>query len=184
MIRALIIGICGVVIVIFGYIYFLNSQKTSVVNTSSEEVLPADRQVIVTDADTVDTLSLFYVATDDNGKSGKKIGCNDSLVKVTREIDSAYTIKDALEELLSDKNEYYGESGLYNSLYQSELEVQEVSVINGIANISLSGTVVLGGVCDSPRITEQLQETVLQFPHVTEVKIQVNAVPLLDVVSQ
>jgi hypothetical protein len=166
--------------VIFGYIYFLNSQKTLIV-THSPSPTP---EVVVTDADTVDTLALFYVAPDDNGKSGKKIGCNDSLVKVTKKKDSAYTVNDALQELLSDKSEYYRDSGLYNSLYQSDLQVQEVSVINGIANISLTGTITLGGVCDSPRVIEQLQETVLQFPHVTEVAIQVNTVPLLDVISQ
>jgi hypothetical protein len=179
MIRLLIIGVGAVVIVIFGYIYFLNSQKTSITNSVSPT--PA---VVVTDSDTVDTLSLFYIAPDDNGISGKKIGCNDSLVKVTKEKGSAYTIRDALQELLVDKSEYYGDSGLYNALSQSDLQLQDVSVVNGIATILLTGTVKLGGVCDSPRVVEQLQETVLQFPHVQEVKIQVNGIPLLDAINQ
>ena len=62
------------------------------------------------------------VAIGDNGAAGKRAGCGDSLVPVN--IEAPYTqgvLKAALEYLLAQKSQYYGQSGLYNALYQSNL---------------------------------------------------------------
>ena len=46
-------------------------------------------------------VKVYLVALDDKGKKGKKIGCDDSLVAVTRTIKAtASPLKAALEELL------------------------------------------------------------------------------------
>jgi hypothetical protein len=128
---------------------------------------------------------IFLVAVDDNGKTGKKIGCGDSLIPVTRDIEPTTTpLKAALEELLSLKTQTYGESGLYNALYQSDLTVEKATVTDGKAQVSLRGTYALGGTCDTPRFTEQLRETVLQFPSVDEVAILLNGKPIDDALSQ
>ncbi len=57
----------------------------------------------------------------DNGVSGTKFGCDDSLVAV--EVPIAPTVgvlRAALNQLLSLKSSYYGQSGLYTALYQSD----------------------------------------------------------------
>jgi LysM repeat protein len=114
---------------------------------------------------------IFLVSTDDGGP----IGCGDTLVAVTQEIPSTRgVLRAALERLLSLHSAYYGESGLYNALYQSQLAIEDVRIDNRVATIRLTGQVVLGGVCDTPRVTAQLEQLALQFSTVDQVKIYIN----------
>lgn len=131
------------------------------------------------------TVNIYLVALDDGGASGKEIGCNDSLVPVEQTITAVQTpLQAALQELLSLKEQYYGESGLYNALYQSNLQIQEVTITDSTAVIRLTGTMQLGGVCDAPRIENQLKETALQFETVERVSIFINGEPLEAVLSE
>lgn len=130
-------------------------------------------------------IKLFFIAPDDQGKSGKQIGCGDSAVPVTLTIPYTKTpLTEAYRLLLADKNRYYGQSGLYNSLYQSDLTIHNISVENGKALVSLSGKLVLGGVCDNPRVEAQLSQTAQQFPTVKELTILINNVPLQSLLSE
>jgi hypothetical protein len=129
-------------------------------------------------------VQIFLVAMEDNGRSGKKIGCDDSIVPVQVAIaPTRGVLRAALGELLSLKESYYGQSGLYNALYQSDLKLDSVSIEHGEAIIHLSGTLMLGGVCDNPRVEAQLEETALQFSTVSKVSIFVNGEPLEEVLS-
>jgi hypothetical protein len=130
-------------------------------------------------------VKVFMVALGDNGKSGKKIGCDDSVVAVNRTIPSTSApLTAALKELLAVRQRTYGESGLYNALYQSNLKVAGVALVSRKATVNLTGTVLLGGVCDSPRFAAQIQETALQFPTVGEVAVTINGVPLDKFLSE
>ena len=130
------------------------------------------------------TIKLFFVALEDNGKSGKKIGCNDSLVGVTRTIPARVaSLSAALAELVSSRDRYYGQSGLYNALSQSTLTLVGVRLVNERAEIDLSGTVSLAGACDRPRFEAQIKETALQFPTVKTVVVHINGAPLETILS-
>lgn len=130
-------------------------------------------------------IKLFFVAIDDNGKSGKKIGCGDSLVAVNRSIPSTSApLTAAVKELLGMHDQFYGQSGLYNALYQSRLTVAGISITNAKATINLNGSLTLGGVCDNPRVAAQLQQVALQFSTVKEVAINVNGVSLDKLLSE
>jgi len=72
----------------------------------------------------------------------------------------------------------YGQSGLYNALYLSNLSIANAAVIDGEAVIDLKGNLVFGGECDIPRIEEQLHAIALQFHTVDSVSITINGVPL------
>lgn len=121
---------------------------------------------------------IFLIALDDNGKSGKLVGCNDSLMAVEREISKKQTVLQAsLEDLLSLKSQSYGQSGLYNALSLSDLKLESVSLAAGKATIKLTGDLKLGGECDDPRFEGQIKETALQFPEVKEVEILINGRP-------
>ncbi|HYJ45310.1 MAG TPA: hypothetical protein VEV81_01765, partial [Pyrinomonadaceae bacterium] len=51
-------------------------------------------------------IKVYLVKVGDAGKSGKKIGCDDSLYAVTRTVKATATpLKSAIEELLSMSNE-------------------------------------------------------------------------------
>jgi hypothetical protein len=92
-------------------------------------------------------------------------------------------LRAALTSLLAIHDQYYGESGLYNALYQSHLAVGDVAISSGTATIHLSGTLTLGGECDSPRVEAQLKQTALQFSTVHSVSIFINDRPLGDLLS-
>ncbi len=130
------------------------------------------------------TVKLFLVALNDNGKSGKMIGCQDSVVAVDRAIpETSAPLTAALNQLLSIHTQYYGQSGLYNALYQSNLKLSGVSITSGKAIINLTGTYSLGGVCDGPRFIAQIQETALQFSTVQEVAVFLNGKPIDVILS-
>ncbi len=130
-------------------------------------------------------VKIFLIAIDDNGKSGKKIGCNDSVVPVERPVPSTQApLAAALTELFSIHDRNYGQSGLYNALYQSTLKVDSTTIASAKATVNLSGKVTLGGVCDNPRVKAQIEETALQFPTVSQVQVFVNNIPIDQVLSE
>ncbi len=139
---------------------------------------------VVTEEPSPQTAQFFLIALEDNGQSGLAVGCGDSAVPVTVEVPAgSEPLRVALETLLAIHEPYYGESGLYNALYQSDLQVQSATMEGGQAVVHLSGTLMLGGVCDNPRVQAQLEETVRQFSPTGQVAVFVNDVPLADVLS-
>jgi spore germination protein GerM len=129
-------------------------------------------------------VKLFLIAVDDSGRSGKKIGCGDSVVAVTRELrPTRAPLRAALEELLIPRT-YGSDPELYNALSQPELRLVSVSVRRGLAKLSFAGRLVMGGVCDGPRVRAQIEETALQFPTVKKVKVFINGAPLSAYLSE
>jgi len=133
----------------------------------------------------LDNVKLYLVAIGDNGGTGTLIGCGDSLVPVDVRITPTLgVLRAALNELFKlEGQQYYGQSGLYNALYQSDLVIEDVAVVGSEARIVLTGTLTLGGVCDGPRLEEQLKALALQFSTVERVSIYINGESLEDVLS-
>jgi spore germination protein GerM len=133
----------------------------------------------------VQEVKVFLIAVDDAGRSGKKIGCDDSVVAVTRALRPTRTpLKAALKELLRIPRSYGSEPELYNALHQSELRLESVSIRRDVARLNFAGRLVTGGVCDSPRVQAQIEETALQFPTVKQVKVFINGTPLSAYLSE
>ena len=135
--------------------------------TSKPPVAPKTRKVKV-----------YLVKVDDRGKSGKKIGCGDSLYAVTRTVKwTATPLKSAIEELLSMSNE----EGNY---WKGEnLKLEKAAINKGAANIYITGNgPQVAGVCDEPRIKSQIEATARQFPSVKRVIVYVNGEPLSYVI--
>lgn len=148
------------------------------------ELLEAQRRQPAPQPPTFRHVRLYLIAIDDQGRSGKQIGCNDSVVPVTMAIKpTTAPLTAALEQLLALDRPYFEQTGLYNALYRSNLTVDRVTVQGGQATIWLTGDVQLGGVCDNPRIDAQITETARQFSTVDEVVVFVNGQRLEDVLS-
>ena len=147
--------------------------------------LAASPTPVAADSTGANTVKIFMVAMNDNGVKGTKIGCGDSIVPVSVPITPTLgVLRAALTKLLSVKTRFFGgESDLYNSLYQSNLNLDSLNLQDGVATIRLSGTVVLGGVCDTPRFQAQLEQPALQFSTVKQVNIFINDKPLSEVLS-
>lgn len=129
-------------------------------------------------------VKVYLVAVGDNGKIGRKIGCEDSLVAVTRKVKpTAAPLRAALDELLSIPREYAGDSRLNNFWVGRNLRVKSVAVRAGTATIYIVGEgPFIAGVCDEPRVTEQIEATARQFPTVRRVKVFVNGRRLADAI--
>ena len=154
---------------------------------SSTPVLPAATQVppvVPTSTPEEQLVKIFLIALEDNGQGGTLVGCGDSAIPITVTIPPTQGIlRAALEKLFSAKNQFYGESGYYNALYQSDLQVTGVTIEQGKAIINLTGSIMLGGVCDAPRVEAQIEQTALQFSTVSDVAVFVNDTPLEEVLS-
>jgi len=149
-----------------------DTEPTNVINNISDSESDKDERV-----------KIFFVKIGDDGDSGKKIGCGDSLVGIEEVISQTSTpLVSTLQKLLSIE-ERTVESDLYNSLADSDLRVENVFIENDTAKIMLTGKLTVGGVCDTPRVSEQLSQTVLQFPNIEKVEISVNGVSLDDILS-
>lgn len=138
-----------------------------------------------TSGEVISRTNVYMVAIGDEGQSGMEIGCGDSLVPVQVQIEaSASPLTATLEALLAIESREYGQSGLYNALYQSELSVESVRFENGEAAVHLSGTLRMGGVCDEPRVRAQLRQCVLQYDTVDQVSFWINGTPLDELLGQ
>lgn len=126
-------------------------------------------------------VKVYLVALDDNGKRGRRIGCNDSLVPVTRTVPATGTpLKAAVEELLAVPREYEGNLGNYWA--GEDLRVQSAVISGGVATIRIRGTLPVAGICDEPRIEEQIKATARQFRGVRSVRVFLNGQRLSDAI--
>jgi hypothetical protein len=58
-----------------------------------------------------------------------------------------------------------------------------VTIQQGKASIHLTGTLMLGGACDAPRVQAQIEQTALQFSTVNDVDVFINDTALEDALS-
>ncbi|MFL6256620.1 MAG: GerMN domain-containing protein [Pyrinomonadaceae bacterium] len=126
-------------------------------------------------------VKVYLVALDDKGKRGRRIGCDDSLVPVTRTVVAkGAPLKAAVTELLAVPREYEG--GLGNYWAGENLRVQSAVINAGVATIRIRGTLPVAGVCDEPRIEEQIKATARQFRGVRSVRVFLNGQRLSDAI--
>jgi len=180
---------CFIIGVVFVFSLGCNVLQQGVSTPSSLDQQPASPTPRIVQIEPDPTLSeqtvtIFLVAIEDKGISGIKIGCDDSLIPVEVTIRSDLTSPwSALSALLNLDETYFGESGLYNALHQSDLEIQSYETFEGKTKVYLEGELMLGGVCDTPRVEEQILSTILQGDQVEEVEVYVNGVLLQEVLS-
>jgi hypothetical protein len=126
---------------------------------------------------------VFLVALGDNGKSGKRVGCEDSLVPVSRPLEAgAAPLATAIRALLATPPETEGTPTLENFWKGSDLALESVGIRKGTATINITGQISVAGVCDEPRIIGQIEATARQFPSVKRVRVLVNGRRLADVI--
>jgi hypothetical protein len=132
----------------------------------------------------VSQVQLYFIALGDEGASGPEIGCGDSVIGVTENIEpTAAPLTAAFEQLLAMDEEYYGQSGLYNALSDSDLSIDSATVENGQATVYLSGDLEIAGTCEGPRIEAQIRQTADQFSTVGESVVYINGERLENIVS-
>jgi hypothetical protein len=194
---SVIIAIVAVIVALGAYLIFATRSTPNTVdntnagtNTGVSTNTPdtnnnSNPATSTTSTGTVSKVKIALYAPGDAGASGPKFGCDDSLILVNRDITPTQApLKAALETLFSIKTKDYGQSGFQTVFDQANLKVDSAVVsASGVATVKLSGTLSLGGVCDSPRVTEQLTGTIKQFSTVKSVDIYINNQKLADYLS-
>jgi hypothetical protein len=130
-------------------------------------------------------VKIYLVALGDNGKNGKKVGCDDSLVPLTRKVTAtAAPLRAAILELFADRAPDKKEIDLNLGNYWRGMQLKSVSIEKGTAIIHLTGEAPsVAGICDEPRIKGQIIETAKQFPTVKKVKVFINGKPMDELIS-
>jgi predicted negative regulator of RcsB-dependent stress response len=168
-----------VVLVVAGFVGYAIMENNKKNQNGTEPVFTGEA--------TKQTVDLYYVLLDDNGKNGQKIGCNDSLVLAKEEIETSSNITDTLARLMGAPRR--SSNGYYNALAGARLSIQKYAL--GSANpatLYLTGQIKPGGTCDVPRIEAQLMQTVKQFTDTSngrqpDLRIFLNNKPLAKALS-
>lgn len=128
-----------------------------------------------------DSTVIYVVALGDEGQRGLEFGCDDSLVPVRVDIEPTVApLTAALNTIFGSDAETYPGSDLYNPFYNSDLSIQGIDITTGVAEIALTGSLNVGGVCDVPRIESVIEQTALRFRTIDSVEVTLNGVPLAD----
>ncbi|MEE1620989.1 hypothetical protein ACQ3I4_08335 [Zafaria sp. Z1313] len=123
-------------------------------------------------------LTVYYVALDDRGIAGRRIGCGDSLVAAATEpVRFTDQLEASLERLL-DAGTPPRDAGLVNALARSELRFVSATVDGDSVTVMLTGRLVSAGTCDAPRLREQLEETARFAAGVGEAVVLVDGTPI------
>lgn len=117
------------------------------------------------------SVNIYLIAFEGTNLNGKKIGCNDILVPITKNVlVENNEVEAALNELLVTPST----DELKNFIKGPSLIVYQVNIANGIADVYLKGDFDISNLCDIPRIKEQLYETSKQFSDIKNVEIYIN----------
>lgn len=152
-----------------GFFYYLSIKSAAEKTTTQNSIQTKNEHIVV-----------YYVKLDDGGKSGKLIGCNDSLVAVEKTTTSSDLLKTAIKNLLADHsqnesaNNLNNSGSLYNALYLSSLDLENIIYEENKIIVRLSGNLKMGGECDNPRVKAQIEETVRQYAGGKEIEILIN----------
>lgn len=120
-------------------------------------------------------VNIALIALDDGGESGPALACNDSAVLVEVPVEpTTVPLVAALQTLLLVEDEFYGQSGLYNALHASELALASAEIVDGHAEIRVTGILRESRLCDMQRIKAQIMQTALQYDSVNTVTVYLN----------
>lgn len=146
---------------------------------------PAASPPAASPAATTVPLTIYYVAVEDNGVAGEKIGCGDSLVATyTAPVTFTDQVKVSLQTLLADKESTHGQSGLMNALAASSLTFVDSTKTGDTVTVNLTGEVRSAGVCEDPRIQAQLHQTARTAAGTGNSHILIDGRRIEDVMSQ
>ncbi len=130
--------------------------------------------------------SIYLVAMDGtslgDSLDAPTIGCSDKLVAV--QIDQKLSPQEALEELFAYEK-YNEDEGLYNVFGLSDnLKVEKMVIANDFAIVTLSKDLIIGGMCDEPRVHAQITQTLTQFDDIDGVDVFVGDESLGEYLSE
>lgn len=124
------------------------------------------------------TSSIFLVRLGPFDDAGETFGCGDRLERVSRTIPAG---GDPLAAALGAL--FAAPDGDRLTNHVQGLSVESIERDAGVARVYLSGPLALRGVCDHPRVEQQLRRTALHLPGIDSVALFLDGEPLAEVLS-
>lgn len=130
------------------------------------------------DGDSV-TVTLFMVETGNDSGKGTRIGCGDLLVeKRVRVPEGEHLLAETMRALIAPEND-----GPENFVAGKDVRLERAEISGGVARVYLAGVIPLAGVCDHPRVEQQLLRTAAQFPGVDSAIVYIGGERLEEYLS-
>lgn len=139
---------------------------------------------------TDETIKNIYITAIDGSSIAQNLttetfGCNDKIFPIQQ--TSLMTPEAAIQTLFNYRVAtpmYTDYAETYNVFANSALTIESLTIENWLATLKLTGTLSVGGICDSPRVSEQIKQTLLQYPEINEVNILINDEDLSSFLSE
>lgn len=196
--KALLIG-CALVVAVFLIVYGLNPGKES--NNYQEESKQDTTDETIDDqknqsleekdifSEKIENPKIALVAPDGSklslSASSPKFGCNDNIV--FKEIAGVLTPKQILEAMFVFEGSNNNDEWYYNVFENSDLVVDSLSIDeSGLVRVELSGDLLVGGVCDNPRVSAQIDSTLeaMEIMTIKNVEVLINGELVQDYLSE
>jgi LysM repeat protein len=131
-----------------------------------------------------DRVNVYLVEVGGTAEEGIPFGCGDALVPVQVTVEETQApLTAGVTVLLENPADELGLVTLQNPLEATELTLDRVEIINGLATIALEGEFASGGTCADARLFAQLEATARQFNTVDRVTITLNGQLLTDALA-
>jgi hypothetical protein len=116
---------------------------------------------------------------------GGEIGCGDAVHAVVQEIpQTSAPLYAALDTLLSNDQRIDSDSGLYNSLYLSDLTIESIEETGETITLNLVGDYRVQDTCDQPRALAQIEQTALRYSTADTFELIINGEPFESLIPQ
>ncbi|MGR2751995.1 GerMN domain-containing protein [Agromyces arachidis] len=128
---------------------------------------------------TPQVLTVYFVRIGDDGASGERIGCGDSLVPVTTPpIATDDPLRASIVRLLETPEGEVVSSGLHTAVPGGTLDYVDGRAEGDTVTVELTGEPLLRGECEDPRIRAQLERTAMSATGASEALILIDGVPI------
>lgn len=125
------------------------------------------------------TVTLFMVETGNDSGQGTPIGCGDLLVERRVRIPKGENLlAGTMRALIAPEND-----GPENFVAGKDVKLESAEISGGVARVYLAGVIPLSGVCDHPRVEQQLLRTAAQFAEVDSAIVYIGGERLEEYLS-
>lgn len=125
------------------------------------------------------TVTLFMVETGNDSGKGTPIGCGDLLVERRVRIPKGENLlAGTMRALIAPEND-----GPENFVAGKDVKLERAEISGGVARVYLAGVIPLSGVCDHPRVEQQLLRTAAQFAEVDSALVYIGGQRLEEYLS-
>jgi hypothetical protein len=184
--KNILIGVLVVVVLVFGFLSIKGDKEASenvdqipVGDTEYEKDNENSYPPVVTNppaqgGGNTTTIMVPLIAFDSSGSDFGPFGCGAYLTFVQREVPQTSAVLNATYEWLFSNPSSFDGGNYFNTIAsQTNLGFQSVEIVNGVAKVYLTGS-VMGAHCGDATFAAQIEQAAFQYPTVSDIEVYVN----------